>query len=393
MKKRVLIGLFSAVIFITAALSLSSLVYAGEIKHITVLGDSIAEGYGLDENDKNYGSWLGEYYGAEVKNFALSGDTTQDLLDKLETNTEISESVENSDLICVSIGGNDILGLFFDDLVSLASSYNASGEINISSEMVERIIVSISTALGPASVNAGKNIGVITEKLMNVNPNARLVLQTVYNPFETDQKDFKNIFSPLHTFTSIYLAAINNSVLTSRGVITADIHKKFTGSCQALTNIDQLDIHPNKLGHLMIAEEIVQDIRLPGENMLFAQELENMLPSDSEEIPQELKNEIDMLSKGVFRAEDIAVAASTAESITETIPSETVETSSNSSTVESSSEYTDMADDSDEKFDPDKGNMSGVIVNIFLLIMVAVILIIGIRDYKKKHKRTGEDKK
>ena len=79
-------NIFAAVLFSAlTAFSLISPIQAQEAtESITILGDSISTGYGLPENELSYSDYLGEYYGAEVNNFAVNGAETSDLLKRLE---------------------------------------------------------------------------------------------------------------------------------------------------------------------------------------------------------------------------------------------------------------------------------------------------------------------
>lgn len=293
-------------------------VCAKEINTITVLGDSIAEGYALDEGDKNYGVWLGDYFDAKVENYASAGKTTQELIDMIDNDKSVRESVKDAELVCVSIGANDILELFFDDLVNMAQSYNesADGELNIPPEAVENIITSIATSIGPASANAGKNIDVIIDKLKVINPEAKLVFQTVYNPFETNNETLKPLFSPLYVFASVYLASVNNAIRNNTDIENADIKEKFKGYCSMYTNIDSLDIHPNRLGHIVIAEEIVQTLKISGKSDIFTYNIVDMTADSTEDLPHDLIEEIKELSGGIFRKEELPTESS-AEIVTE----------------------------------------------------------------------------
>lgn len=357
---------------------------AEEIDRITILGDSIAEGYGLEDEDKNYGVWLGEYFDADVKNFAASGETTQELIDIIDSDANVKDSIKESELICVSIGANDILQLFFDDLKSMADSYNSSpeGKITISPEAVENIIVSISTAIGPASANAGKNIDVIAGKISDLNPEAKLVLQTVYNPFEPGNESFKNLFSPLYTFASIYLSAVNNAVRSGDGIINADIQRKFKGYCPLYTNMNMLDIHPNKLGHLIIAEEIVQTLKISGKNNVFINGFSDMTSESSENFPEEIKNEIKLLSEGIFRKEELPTEAET-ESVTEEI-------------TEASTEAVIAKSPSPK---PASAGGAAILTELFVIVFLAAIFFVVIPIAvvsivnKYKIKKTGAGKK
>ena len=110
----------SAVIVTTAILLLNfTLVINADdekISNIVLLGDSITYGYGLSEDEQSYGDILGEYYGAEVTNYAQNGLTTEGLLEKLERE-DIQSTVGECDMVCISIGGNDLLHIFLDALL------------------------------------------------------------------------------------------------------------------------------------------------------------------------------------------------------------------------------------------------------------------------------------
>lgn len=350
-------------------------VSAEEIEHITILGDSISSGYGLSENDKNYGVWLGEYYNAEVNNFAAEGETTQQLMDILESDREIFDSLEKSDLICVSIGGNDILDIFYDDLVGIAEGFSVSqgGEFSISPEAIEKLIISFSSSLGPASAQAGENIGKISDKITEINPEAKIIFQTVYNPFETDEQSMKPVYTPLYTFTSIYLSAINNAVRNNDKIGFADIQNKFKGCCPKFTNISQMDIHPNRIGHLLIAEEVVQQLKIPGENNIFSQALTDMIPEISDVIPENLQNEIEQLAQGRFRTEQIAAIGEV-----QTIEDET--TTREKEIVTKEAEPTKE----DEK---DKNYSVSIIISVIIAAAVLLAVIIVCIKTKKDNRR------
>lgn len=301
MKRRFIFCIISVVLLFALMPSFSAGA-AGKIQKITVLGDSISSGYGLDENEKTYGAWLGEYFGADVENYAVTGQTTYELLELLDMEDAIADSLGRADLICISVGGNDVMEIFFKDLKAIRDSISLdsvkkNGGFSFTPESIQNIILSLSSEMGPASAEAGKNIGEISRKIAEINPRAEVVFQTVYNPFETDEQSLQQYFTPLHSFTSIYLSAINNAVKNVENAWIADINKKFSGYCTKLTNINSMDIHPNSLGHQVIAEEIVQLLRTPGEYSVFSS-----ISADTE-LPAELINEVQQLEQGEFRPE------------------------------------------------------------------------------------------
>ncbi len=364
------------IVTVLIMLTFCASVCASEIKSITLLGDSISEGYGLSENDKNYGSWLGEYYDADVKNFAKFGKTTADLLDALQNNNEVVQCVKGSDLVCITIGANDVLNIFFDDLVSIRKGYTEESGFNVSSETIQALMISFSSEFGPAATQAAKNISTIRNKINEINPDARVVFQTIYNPFETSDESLKSMASTLYTFTAIYLSVINNSVRNHDETEFADIQHKFKGNCTIFTNIDNMDIHPNPLGHFLIAEEIVQKLKVCGNSDVLKDGLRIISDSGITDFPTKLKEEVIALSNGVFRKKELKPTMWTMEESTETTES-----------TEKPSETVYAAEETTEKTKISKNYSDVIVISILIILMIAVASLILIKINKKNRSR------
>ena len=84
MKKLIAAGLAASLTFAAAGVFPASAAENG--KNLVILGDSIAAGYGLSADEKNYGELLKDYYGKDstLANFAVSGSTSQDWVNALE---------------------------------------------------------------------------------------------------------------------------------------------------------------------------------------------------------------------------------------------------------------------------------------------------------------------
>ena len=65
--KIILKAVAAAAVSASAVVCLTFGACAGEIESITVLGDSISSGYGLNDGERSYGSYLGEYFGARLR--------------------------------------------------------------------------------------------------------------------------------------------------------------------------------------------------------------------------------------------------------------------------------------------------------------------------------------
>jgi lysophospholipase L1-like esterase len=76
------------------------------------LGDSTPAGFGV--GDDNYVTYFAEYLRQDFKvevdvyNYGHSGETTSELLDDLQTNNKMRDYIENSDVITIWTGWNDM---------------------------------------------------------------------------------------------------------------------------------------------------------------------------------------------------------------------------------------------------------------------------------------------
>ena len=133
----------------------------------------------------NYGDYLEKYFNADVDNFAVSGLTTEGQLEKLNE-PEIENSIKDADIICLSIGGNDLMDIVEDAFSNSGAEKIISGEdsnFNLSAEFIQNFILNYSSAFGSAAANAGSNIEEITNKIKDLNPEAEIIIQTIYIPF------------------------------------------------------------------------------------------------------------------------------------------------------------------------------------------------------------------
>ncbi|MBO7320070.1 MAG: SGNH/GDSL hydrolase family protein, partial [Clostridia bacterium] len=106
---------FSLLLAVVMAFTLCAPAFAAEndTTKLVLLGDSIAQGYGLgngytDWYDLGYGKIIAEANGYDYVNHAIGGHTTYNLNARLQEETVISD-VADADIIAVSIGGNNFL--------------------------------------------------------------------------------------------------------------------------------------------------------------------------------------------------------------------------------------------------------------------------------------------
>ncbi len=349
----------------------------------------------LSDDEQSYGDILGEYYGAEVQNFAQNGLTTDGLLEKLGQE-DIQSAVKDCGMVCLSIGGNDLLHIFLEAFSEAGlnfqtdtrydsdmSTADVSSEFynNFSSEFVQKFIMDYASQFAPAASKAAENIKTISQQIHELNPNAVLVMQTVYQPFESSDSAKNVIMKPLGTFTGMQLTPINESV-KENAPYTADILTKFSEKPYLYTNIDKMDIHPNALGHMLIAEEIAQIVGISGDNTVFKEFIDNIPHGTFSEMPSYMTSELDEFANGEFRRgtleqyiERQASAEVTTEEDTNAEEQETTAVSDEEMTAETKLSKTE-----------EKSSMKGTIAKISMILGLSIIFAVTTYKFIKKRK-------
>lgn len=273
---------------------------------LVVLGDSITSGYGLDgyisgDNYSASGSFanrLGENY-AEYSNFAVDGRTTGELLTALE-DEDISAALAGADTVVVSIGGNDFLqpmmtaafnaasenqelfGMLSGAFSGTSGSEEAADALdsdNYLDAMMEfmRIMTEAADSVDIQQVvgNIDSILGTVSDK----SPESQIIVLTVYNPFEgvTGMELFD-------TMARTKLEELNSGIASAaekNGAQVADVHAAFAGHALEYTNISSMDIHPNKDGHGVIYQLLLD---ITGADLNSTAE-ETTLPADGKGSP------------------------------------------------------------------------------------------------------------
>jgi len=366
------------------ALSLcGSTVHAQEINSITLLGDSITTGYGLSDDEMSYGDYLKSYFNSEIDNFAVNGLKTDELLvmlDEYETQT----SIQQADLVCISIGGNDFLSVLeqaVSDMGGSISMDNGTVSLNISSDFISKFILDYSSALSAATTQASDNIKKIRDKVNEINPDAEIIMQTVYNPFDSSDEETSKLISPLKTFAPLYLSTINNSIKES-SPNTADIYLKFYENSYLYTNMNDFDIHPNAVGHMLIAEEIVQVIGESGDFTVFSEEIYKIPQGVFSEFPDYTAEELEQFSLEQLRRgtlEQSISRAASADASVQTEASQETETADVSDTTEETQQHND-----DNKT---KSKSNKILSRIFLITGFSIILFVTLLKFIRERNK------
>ena len=248
------------------------------------LGDSIAYGYGLANRDNDsYASKVRQKYNISQSNFqnlAVSGMTCAEYYEKIQEE-EYTNAIENADLLTVSIGSNELLGLvtkavsdvtgvpidspnFVEEAQNVFLSASMLEKIKMLTEIYntftsEEMKLQIEASINTYKDNWSKSIQYIKE----INPDITIVATEFYNPYyEISLGSYD-----LGGFVDENIQKMNeilheNSNSESEYKI-AKIYDAFNTTNPRLTNVNismsdlNVDPHPNVLGHEVICTKIM----------------------------------------------------------------------------------------------------------------------------------------
>lgn len=298
-------------------------------KDIVIFGDSIAAGYTVDNSLKyNYGEICGDYLGGNVDNFAVSGATTSDMLNVISSlNADQVQAVKNAEYVFISIGGNDLMhyaSKYFLDyaakkklLVDGKSAADVPSDPGISTLInlidMDKVqaycdnklnamdlvgeLKKVSNGLrvqneeknypGIIPVNVIPNIESAVSKIRTINPNAKIMVQTIYQPVQLDPEyitatygadsSYVDFIGQIRSNFKDVLDTYRTKLNDVKNIEVVDVYNAFTsvpegvaqnnanpGHAYYFTNIqlpgNKKDFHPNQNGHIVIAAAYLNKI-------------------------------------------------------------------------------------------------------------------------------------
>lgn len=272
MKKKIIASVLCVVLLACCAAALAACNNDGgtaEKTEIVYLGDSIAEGIlgasplGL-RHEYAYANVLGRRNDFEYYNHSVSGHLTKDLLALLNNDLDYDGArglilhVQEADIIHVSILGNDLLqDMSMNDVVLEAAQ-------------------GLYTIIDGIAETAYENITGIVARIRELNPDATLIFQNVYNPlsekstlvdeetratlkeeYDTDSEDFRQlgagILDRLNGVLDRYLAEHPGAFIVADA--QAEFDRIFAEDYERGKDLIYPDyIHPSNEGHAVLAD-------------------------------------------------------------------------------------------------------------------------------------------
>ena len=202
------------------------------------LGDSLTKGVGDEEDREGYFGRVadglvenGTFDSVETINEAVSGRKSAELLDALKEEEDVQRAVERADVIALSIGGNDVMGVFKKHALSL--SVEPFQEEYVSYEERLRAIV---------------------EAIESLNKQATIVFLSLYDPVLLVAEDTKEVGAILEEWNGGMRSIVEERPSHRRFI---DISDPVRAADESLYAEDYF--HPNAKGYTLIAEQWLND--------------------------------------------------------------------------------------------------------------------------------------
>jgi lysophospholipase L1-like esterase len=222
------------------------LFYFGKVKAVDNynflgLGDSVTSGFGISDN-KDYISIVNEYLKDNIinktvilDNKAVNGLTSKGLLNTIKNNDNIKGQIKQSDLIILSIGGNDYLS---ELITSIGSLENEQKFVNIGNDLL-------------------MNTKDIYDNIFSLNKDVVLIVIPLYNPYVLLLQNNHNLIDIYNKTKEDFVNQVNEYRNNSnRNIyIPVNLIKELESTNNLNTGIDP---HPNANGHKLIAEECIK---------------------------------------------------------------------------------------------------------------------------------------
>jgi len=204
---------------------------------IVALGDSLTEGVGDITEKGGYIPYLQTFLEGEediktvqFDNFGVKGFRSDQLLQKVRT-VEVQAAIKESDMVIVTIGGNDMMKVVRENITNLTKN-----DFLVQRELFE------------------ENLSSVIEVIRNENDNIHIVLVGLYNPFH---KWFPEI-EEMNEVVIEWNESSQEILEQYPDTYFVDIMKLFENVEEELLYTDYF--HPNNRGYEIIAGKVYEEV-------------------------------------------------------------------------------------------------------------------------------------
>lgn len=204
--------------------------------NILVMGDSLAKGTG-DEKSRGFAKDFSDLWKSKAKkpiditNISVNGDVSDGLLNIVK-NQQNLQYIQDSNMIFISIGGNEIKN--FKNLDISSPSLESNGPLTVQNKYIN-------------------NLEEIFKLIRNKNQNCMIVFIGLYNPFGNDlTSDKLALLEEWNSKTEEFVSSETNTIY----IPTYDLFKYNSKNYLSGDNF-----HPNSLGYQSIARRIFESLK------------------------------------------------------------------------------------------------------------------------------------
>ncbi len=223
---------------------------------MVAIGDSLTEGVGDTTQKGGYvpllAKRLEKTYSVRVKakNFGVSGNTSQQILQRMRDQKAIKKSLKSAKLMTMTVGGNDVLKVVKGNLSHLSVSSFKQPEKDYQ-----------------------KRLRLIIDLARTDNPQLPIYIMGIYNPFYLNFPDLTAMqdiidswndatLEVTQNYEGVYFVPINDLLykgIDGKGGITQETSGNISISNDALYDGDHF--HPNNRGYAIMAKTTMEKIR------------------------------------------------------------------------------------------------------------------------------------
>lgn len=199
-----------------------------------VIGDSIGFGAGVVNPDEaSYGKIVADTNGYNYDNQSMCGYTTSAYLLHMGL-PHVRSAIKKADIISLSIGGNDFLT---SNMVQLGFEAAVLDDFSTFDKIADKFY---------------KNFSKIIAEIKELNPDAVILVQTLYNPMDNAISAFyQQGVDRLNAGYRRYLAENSGSIHI------VDVAEAFKGHPEYIANDC---VHPNAQGNVVIARVVLEKL-------------------------------------------------------------------------------------------------------------------------------------
>ena len=223
--------------------------------HYVAIGDSLTEGVGDTTNQGGFVPLLAQSltdtydYQVTDSNYGVSGNTSKQILQRMQEKTDIQKSLVKADMMTLTVGGNDVMAVIRKNLTSL----------------------SVSTFTKPAK-SYQKRLRQIIELARAENEDLPIYILGIYNPFYLnfpDMTEMQEIVdnwnnateSVTEEYANVYFVPINDDLykgLNGEEGIVSTSGDQTTVINDVLFSGDHF--HPNNIGYQIMSDVTMEKI-------------------------------------------------------------------------------------------------------------------------------------